>query len=771
MADSINKEPIREDDSAERDESEGDTPEGSEGEEEIGRHEEEKAANIISDESEFWTKELDRIEGELDPVRFQRATDLVNDYEMKLIEYRDALKKGIKEICQEAEGSEASIRGSEEVTPNPDPSRTSSENSESNSPPTLELPKDTLNIESRFKGLAKDSSFDPDALGDMRVMEKYLGLSEGYSGDEFVKRFTEATEAVFQIVEHGDPRWEKFERVFRSAGEEIKRRFPENTSKEETTGKSEETTPEPIDIGELAVEIHKLHTELENPGVDPAKIESIKQQLAEKEAAFKKGWGEKEKAARVAAGQEGIPVMITRDMEQQLSDLGWNADARGNLAPQAAWEIIKEGKTFSQPENKDVPPIKEAAPLPDLPLRVEEIKREMAGEGKVEQAVRHVEQSLQEEWEKWKREVFSPAENMVDRVRLMWNERLFIQYDNRAAKARFEVQGLDEKISEAEARLQTYDADREKKRTELGTKVTEESRLAEYKERQVLAKSIEGLKTERRRAKSNLDTENRNRKQFEDQRKRIAREYSERLKDQMAPYEREIEEVKKARNQYDSEIEAFASEQFRNESKVRDLEEGLKDSWSKADKLAYKAAIAEIKAVMKTGRKELNLRLSEREKLESNLGKLEDKVNPWRDKKDELAALSNRREESLGTSSQNAPEAVRTETPPEANQENSARAPVNEAPAPVERGEPRFSPARYVDEWNRFFATGLRIDANRLFGEMGVRRDAQVIMSVERAILRYFERAQAAGKTRLTKKDMQRNFKFLRSIITPEKQS
>jgi len=51
-----------------------------------------------------------------------------------------------------------------------------------------------------------------------------------------------------------------------------------------------------------------------------------------------------------------IPVIKTRDMRQQLADLGWNKEERGKLTPEEAQKIITEQERFNlpiKPENKE----------------------------------------------------------------------------------------------------------------------------------------------------------------------------------------------------------------------------------------------------------------------------------------------------------------------------------------------------------------------------------------------------------------------------------
>lgn len=46
----------------------------------------------------------------------------------------------------------------------------------------------------------------------------------------------------------------------------------------------------------------------------------------------------------------GIPIFVSRDMEQQLADFGWNKEQRKYLDPKDAFRILKEGKSRKQSE-------------------------------------------------------------------------------------------------------------------------------------------------------------------------------------------------------------------------------------------------------------------------------------------------------------------------------------------------------------------------------------------------------------------------------------
>ncbi|HUW13924.1 MAG TPA: hypothetical protein VM537_29645, partial [Anaerolineae bacterium] len=75
-------------------------------------------------------------------------------------------------------------------------------------------------------------------------------------------------------------------------------------------------------------------------------------------------------APEATPAEQGVPTMITRDMDAKLQALGYTAEAIGKLTPQAAWDILQAGQQAEGPLPSAFP---EGVPAKDAPVTAKEV--------------------------------------------------------------------------------------------------------------------------------------------------------------------------------------------------------------------------------------------------------------------------------------------------------------------------------------------------------------------------------------------------------------
>lgn len=392
--------------------------------------------------------------------------------------------------------------------------------------------------------------------------------------------------------------------------------------------------------------------------------------------------------------------------------------------------------------------------------------------GRLREFAEGVKETALEKWEELKKEVSFPAKNVIDKFRFMWNDRAFDRHTIRAEEAYRDVVTANDRIAVAEGQLRAYDAERAAVRSRLGGVDTVATARLAIKERKELVKTVEKLKVERRSAQERLENQNRFRAMFENKRKNIAREFHERIKDRLDPIESRIKEARGARDKFDAEVESFALATEKNEARLEALQQGMKEAWSKVDKLQYGAAIKETKEALRTGRKMLSLRLEKRGELERALAVLETHASPYRVKINELALLS-KRDEVYKNAELKVDEEPDWSFRNSENESSSAGVEAKEEPqeetqeeSREERGEKRLDIEMMVSKWNTYFGSDMNIQSERM-RTLGAKSSGS-FASYERLILAYWRRMQGAGNTRVTEKKIRANMKFLKVALANE---
>ncbi len=357
-------------------------------------------------------------------------------------------------------------------------------------------------------------------------------------------------------------------------------------------------------------------------------------------------------------GSVAVPFMITRDMEQQLSDLGWGPKDHGGLTPQRAHEIIKNGEVNparAARGTSEVPVVAESKKEQDNAReekKAEPPKSKEVGGGHEgppkgpEGPSDYIPPEERPGWREWTKETASRladrfgAKNFYDWARIAYNKPFIDWHTSRAVKLKGKLIDRQRTISELEVgkrHLQDEFSVFNKEGDISGGAL-----MGIEKDRVKTEKDIEKNKNKANRLQSKLEYRNNQRARYENHRDEICRGFIARIDERLNPFEAKLSDFKMAKGQLGKEIDYYSGLRKECQGQIEQLEIKVeKEKQFPSLRRANREKIKKIERTAKDLTDEIAVREKDRGKIDKKITKQDKKAWPWRDKRDKLAMMTN----------------------------------------------------------------------------------------------------------------------------------
>jgi len=347
--------------------------------------------------------------------------------------------------------------------------------------------------------------------------------------------------------------------------------------------------------------------------------------------------------------------------------------------------------------------------------------------------------------------------NTIDKIKVAFNNKLYDWHDSRSLNLSSQLNEVNEQIRNLEERISSQ----EKAYSLL------EKRFAKYlpigrsgeleKERQQIEKRIENLKNRRDKLQSRLEDRNNKKAVFDNGRKYIIEDVTDRIKEQLDPYKKRIDNLQESKETLDREIDIFRRDKEGHMKDIKKLEEELKSIPSRTIRRQIREIINSIRAEIKISDREIKSRMRDRANIEKRLAKINSKANYWKDLANNFARVSQRNViyPEIGTRERVEVDISRREISVRPREENAEQYVYEENPFGESREEEKnFSPYNYVKTWNTYNRSRFPIDWKTFKNMLGKPEEKMPANQLGGLIEAYFSYLESQGLSKiLTSRD------------------
>ena len=310
------------------------------------------------------------------------------------------------------------------------------------------------------------------------------------------------------------------------------------------------------------------------------------------------------------------------------------------------------------------------------------------------------------------------ADNLVDRVRVWWSDKLFRQHELKAAELFTGLREREDNIRNLEVRRTTLISEHKIAESMAGS--SGRHKKTEIREIRDVEDRLRREKNEKNRLQTALERENARRAAYENKVKDIVERMDERIQKKLTPYEKKVEKTQEERDQLDLEIRSFASVVDKTQRKISELEARKERALSEALKSELERLIEAARGAQRGAEANIQVRGREREAIEKRCERANDKAQVWRDKHDTLALYTQRKEIAMEPGPRVRESINHERRSVKYQKQRSSRAPEHSSDyghEVVESAEKKeFTPVEYAAAWNKYFGSEIRIREDEVAG-------------------------------------------------------
>ncbi len=232
--------------------------------------------------------------------------------------------------------------------------------------------------------------------------------------------------------------------------------------------------------------------------------------------------------------------------------------------------------------------------------------------------------------------------DIVDRAKVMFNEKLLDWHHGKATRLKFELGSEKQRIEQMEAQKIKHAELLDKFQKEAGYLLDAKTLTKATLEKEDLQKQIDKEKTRMERMQSSLEWRNQKKAIYERQRKDVCEDVIGRIGEKLQPFENKLENLRGQREQLNLETENFKKIKEGLVQKMGVLEGEARRATFQFERKVYGGRIKEIQKALKESEKLAKDRAKSENKIDKDIAKFDKKASPWRDKKTEFDRISKR---------------------------------------------------------------------------------------------------------------------------------
>ena len=232
------------------------------------------------------------------------------------------------------------------------------------------------------------------------------------------------------------------------------------------------------------------------------------------------------------------------------------------------------------------------------------------------------------------------VKNLVDSARIAWSSELADWHLDRAVYSRIEVSAASGLAKDLEAGRKYLERQIEAFRAQGEISPAALARME--KEHMRVGKDVEKAKNMADSWQSKLEHRNNQRGRFENRRDEICRGYMGRVAEKLDPFEEKLSDLKLTRDQLSGEIAHYRISFDAQWARINELRRAAERERFPSVRKAYRETVRQCESVMKDIVREVDAREKDRGKIDTRIMKQDRKANQLRDKKNQLARITQR---------------------------------------------------------------------------------------------------------------------------------